>query len=110
MVSQEPDFEEHQPLLPRFSMLWFFIVAVLVAIALFVIRAADQGQALASAMVFTVIFLAVAAIASGLCFTIAFLLGSLERSVSGEEKQVSSPFSSGSMPEQIVPRKSSEED
>jgi uncharacterized membrane protein YhaH (DUF805 family) len=103
MVSQDPDFKDQQPLLPRFGMLWFFIAAVVVAIALFVIRAADQGQSMAAAMVFTVLFLAIAAIASGLCFTIAFLLGSLERSVSGEDHQVSSPFSSGAMPEQLVP-------
>ncbi|MFK7736384.1 MAG: hypothetical protein AB8B50_10165 [Pirellulaceae bacterium] len=110
MVSQDSDFEEQQPLLPRFGMLWFFIAAVVVAIALFIIRAADQGQSFAAAMVFTVLFLAVASLMSGLCFAAAFLLGSLERSVSGEDYKVSSPFSSGSMPEQLVPPKKTDED
>ncbi|MEZ6133353.1 MAG: hypothetical protein R3C53_00445 [Pirellulaceae bacterium] len=41
--------QEPQPLLPRIGMIWFFIVALIVAIALGVIRYAEQGGALATA-------------------------------------------------------------
>lgn len=93
---------EHQPLFPRISMAWFFFVAVIVAIALYVVRAADQGQAIAAAMVFTVVFFVVTAILSALCFFIAFAFGAMERAVDKEVEVPASPFIDGSPPEQII--------
>ena len=83
-------------------MLWFFIAVVLVAIALFIVRAADQGQALAATIVFTVCFLAITAFVSGICFVAAFLFGAVERAVEGEQHKIESPFIDGQLPKQQV--------
>ena len=92
-----------QPFLPRVGLVWFFVVATLVAIALGIVRAADQGQALAAAMVFVLLFLFTLSVFSGLSFLVAFLFGAMEEAVSGEREQTSSPFIDGSLPEQIIP-------
>lgn len=92
-----------QPLLPRFSTLWFFIAAVLVAIQLYIIRAAEQGQALAFASVYILAFGLVVAFLAGGCFMVSFLLGATELAIKGANEEVSSPFIDGSPPEQIIP-------
>ena len=96
---------EPQPFLPRFGLAWFFVVAIVVAIAMFVIRAAEQGQALAAAMTFTVLFVIAASAFSAVAFLIAFAFGAMERAAQGEKVEPSSPFIDGSLPEQIVPPK-----
>ncbi len=104
-MTKSTDKLEPQPLLPRFGTLWFFVVAIIVALAMFVIRAAEQGQALAAAMAFTVLFLAVTALFSGAAFLVAFLVGAMERAAQGEQTKTSSPFIDGSLPEQLIPPK-----
>ena len=108
MSADKPEITTTQPLLPRIGMIWFFVAVLLVAIALFIVRAAEQGQALAAAMVFTVVFLLVAALISGASFFVAFLLGAMERALEGQRPKLGNPFSDGSPPEQIVPPKPSD--
>lgn len=92
-----------QPLLPRVSMAWFFIAVAIVAIALGVVRTAEQGRALQGALVFTTLFIVIAAILSAGCFLIAFLFGAMERAVAPKQELPASPFSDGSLPPQIIP-------
>lgn len=89
-------------------MVWFFIVVALVAVAMYVVRAAEQGQALSAGMIFTLVFAFFVALTSGVSFVVAFLFGALEKAVEGEEQKVASPFIDGSLPDQIVPPKPSE--
>lgn len=103
------EYTEPQPLLPRFGMVWFFILVLIVAIALFVIRAADQAQALSAAMVFTVLFAFATLALSGMSFLVAYLFGALEKAVEGEQQRTGSPFIDGSLPEQIIPPKPADE-
>lgn len=105
---QGPD-QQGQPLLPRVSMVWYFVVVVLVAIALFVIRAAEQGQALAAALTFTCVFLLAVALISAACFIVAYLLGAMEKALEGDREKTASPFIDGSYPEQLIPPKPSED-
>lgn len=100
---------ESQPFLPRVGMIWFFVIVTLVAVALGVVRSAEQGQSLAAAMVFLTIFVATFALLSGICFVVAFLFGAMEKAVAGEKERLASPFISGQMPEQIIPPTSGEE-
>ncbi len=93
-----------QPFFPRIRMIWFFIVAAVVALALGIIRAADEGQALAAALVFTGIFLIFVMSFSALCFWAAYSLGATERSFNNSP-QASSPFADGRLPEQVLPPK-----
>lgn len=93
-----------QPFFPRIRMIWFFIAAAVVALALGVIRAADQGQSLAAAVVFTGIFLILMMAFSALCFLAAYLFGSMEKSF-GDSQQASSPFATDRLPDQILPPK-----
>ena len=99
----DPRSMAEQPFLPRIGLIWFFIVATLTAIALGIVRAADQGQALAAAMGFAALFLMVLAMLSGGAFLVAFMFGAMERAVEGEQEQVANPFIDGSLPEQIIP-------
>jgi hypothetical protein len=91
-----------QPFFPRVRMIWFFIAATAVALAMGLIKAADQGQALAAALVFTAIFIALVFLFSAVCFFTAYMLGSMEKNLS-DSRTVSSPFADGRMPEQILP-------
>ena len=94
---------ERQPFLPRVSLIWFFVVMTMAAIALFIIRAAEQGQALAAAITFTSLFAVLLCLLSGMCFTIAFFMGAMERAVAAKSERPASPFIDGRMPEQIIP-------
>ncbi len=101
-MSEQPETSK-QPFLPRVGLIWFFIVATLIAIALGIVRAADQGQALAAAMVGVTCFVVVLAMLSGGCFAVAYMFGAMERAVAGNQEQISSPFIDGSFPDQIIP-------
>lgn len=96
-----------QPLLPRISMSWFFIVVTVIAIAFPLIRAADQGQALAAGLIMTGVFIVLFFVLSGICFLIAFLFGSTDRLLESQP-QPESPFSDAGLPKQIVPPTSKE--
>lgn len=84
-------------------MVWFFITVTILAIALMVIRAADQGQSLAAAMVFTAIFCCLLGMFFGGCFCIAYLLGATEKAIERVELKVQTPFADGTLPDQIIP-------
>lgn len=92
-----------QPILPRISMLWFFVVAGLVAVVLAIVRAAEQGRELQAAVVFTGVFVLLFGLLSALSFLVAYLLGSVERAVAGKSETPASPFSDGTPPPQIIP-------
>jgi len=102
-------FEEDlpQPFLPRVRMIWLFVAITVVAIALGIIQAADQGQAFAAALVFTCIFILLFAIFSGASFLVAYLFGFVEKNL-GESTVASSPFADGRLPEQVIPPAPSE--
>ncbi len=97
-------FEEDvpQPFLPRVRMIWLFVAITVVAIALGIVQAADQGQALAAAFVFTGMFVFLFAFFAGISFLFSYSLGFVEKNF-GESKLVSSPFADGRLPEQQVP-------
>ncbi len=98
--------DEHnikQPFLPRVGMIWFFITVSMVAIALGIIRAAEQGRALAAAIVVAGVFAVAVSLMSGLCFFVAFLFGASEKRLSASPEEAASPFANYPMPEQIIP-------
>ena len=99
-MQEEP---EKQPFLPRIRMIWFFVIVSLVAIALGIIQAAEQGRALAAGLVFCGLFLALFFAFSGILFLIAFALGATENAIVKTEQVPQSPFIDGSMPDQILP-------
>ncbi|MCA9126478.1 MAG: hypothetical protein KDB22_05310 [Planctomycetales bacterium] len=94
---------EPQPLMPRISMRWFFIVVAIVAVALVIVRTASYGAALFAAIAFTAVFLALFALLSGVSFLFAYLLGATERAISKQGLVTESPFSDNKLPDQIVP-------
>ncbi|MEM7476888.1 MAG: hypothetical protein AAF483_18035, partial [Planctomycetota bacterium] len=87
---------------PRFKMIWFFVLAILVALALFIVRSAEQGDALAKALVGICIFLAAIAIFSSVSFLFSFFFGSLGKAIEGPEYRIGNPFIDESMPDQLV--------
>lgn len=75
-------------------MVWFFIVASLVAVALRgIISEAKQGRAFQAALVLTSVFLALFGLFSVICFLMAYFLGAVERAVVGKSDTPASPFS-----------------
>ena len=96
-----------QPFLPRVRMIWLFVAITVVAIALGIIRAADQGQALAAALVFTCVFLCLFAMFSGASFLVSYVFGFVEKNL-GESTLTSSPFVDGRLPDQLIPPTPSE--
>ena len=102
MPFQDKDLVEPQPLLPRFPMIWFFSLVVLVAIALFIVRSAEQGDAFAKALIGIVVFLAAVCIFSSLSFLFAFLFGALGKAIEGSDRQLGNPFVDETMPDQLV--------
>lgn len=102
VMSDEP---QAQPFLPRVGMIWFFIAAAIVAVALGVIRAADQGRALQAAVIFTVLFSLLFGCLSALSFLVAYFMGAAERAVAGKVDTPANPFSDGTPPPQIIPPK-----
>ncbi len=99
------DETQPQPFLPRVSMIWFFIVVTVVAVALVIIRAAEQGRAFQGALVLTGFFLLLLSFFSAASFLVAYALGAVERAVVGKGDLPSSPFSDGALPPQIIPPK-----
>ena len=91
-----------QPFLPRVRMVWFFVVVTLVAIVLTTIRATDQEAAFRTALIVTGLFVLFVGGLFGVCFLVAYSMGSLERAIVGREERPSSPFSDGSLPPQII--------
>lgn len=97
------DEVQSQPFLPRVGMIWFFIVVTIVAVAMGVVRAAEQGRSLAAAMMLTLIFMAICACISSMCFLAAYVLGAIEKALADQPELPANPFSDGSLPEQIIP-------
>ncbi|MCA9193250.1 MAG: hypothetical protein KDB03_15875 [Planctomycetales bacterium] len=92
-----------QPLLPQFRLYWFFVVVPIVAGVIWIIRIADQGQALAMAVTLTSVFLGFFALLSMGIFAIAYVLGTTEAYFVEDVQLPSSPFIDGRLPDQIIP-------
>jgi hypothetical protein len=95
--------EQAQPILPRISMRWYFIVVVAISIVLTWLNQSSNQKSL----VVTTILFAIAAgtflmMAAG-CFLIASLFGAVEKLFRNSELQTESPFADESMPPQIIP-------
>lgn len=92
--------EAPKRLLPRIGSIWFFIIATIVAVALGVVRSAEQGQAMAAALVLLVVFVVSLGTVSALSFSIAFLLGATEKAIS-DAAVPESPFAKDTLPEKV---------
>ncbi len=106
---QDPQPIEAQPLLPQVRMIWFFIVTLLVALGLMLVRIAGRGTALAEAFVFTLLFLASFGLFSMSTFAFAYVIGALERAVQVPEERPDSPFIDGRLPDQVIPPRPNEQ-
>jgi CHASE2 domain-containing sensor protein len=92
-----------QPLLPRISMRWYFILVVLVAGFLTWLTRSEYQQSL----VVVVVLLALATMCfltmSAVCFLLAYSIGAMEKLSRKPEDQLQSPFAHEAMPPQIIP-------
>lgn len=90
-------------------MIWFFVIAALVAVALGVTRMAEQGQALAAGLVFAVLFLAIFFGFAAIAFSVAYFFGATERAMADSHATPASPFSDGTPPPQLIPPRANDE-
>lgn len=94
--------ETPQPFLPRVRMVWFFVVVTIVALALGIVQAADQGQAFAAATVAMVGFVFIFGLFSAICFAFTYGFGFLEKNLVSSQS-TGNPFADGQLPEQVIP-------
>jgi hypothetical protein len=94
--------ETPQPFLPRVRMIWFFVIVTVVALALGIVQAADQGQAFAAAIVAMCGFLLLFGLLSAACFSFTYVFGFMEKSLDTSQT-TASPFANGQLPEQVIP-------
>ena len=97
--------ETPQPLMPRISMIWYFVVATLIAILAMIIMRAESRQPLAVAIVFTGMLLLFFLLIGGGAFLIAFAVGATEKMIAPKQTTPESPFIDGRLPPQIIPPK-----
>lgn len=92
--------EAPQPFMPQFGNIWYFIVATLVAIALGIVRSAEQGQAMAAAMVLIGVFVVAYGCVAALSFIVSFSLGAVETAID-DESSPASPFAKDALPDKV---------
>lgn len=97
------DEQPVQPLLPQVRMVWFFVAVTAVALVLAAMRTLGQGAALMAAAMTVGLFVVMLAMMFAGCFLLAYFLGVTERAIVGRNELPASPFSDGSLPEQILP-------
>ena len=102
-MAQEQQELERSTFLPRISMFWFFVAILMAAIALWIIRNANQGFAMAAAIIFCLLIVLVFFSISTLLFGIATVFGSTKHALDEINQETESPFSHDHLPDQIVP-------
>ena len=100
--------QEPLPLLPQISMVWFFIIAAVVAIGLLIVSAVDDRRALPAALAYTAMFVAAFFGIGSLLFFIAYMFGATEHAVANPHA-TSNPFADGNLPPQLIPPRASDE-
>jgi hypothetical protein len=79
--------QEPLPLLPRFRMIWFFIVAAVVAVGLMVVRSVDEGRHWMAAIAYSGLFLIIFFAVGSLFFFVAYFFGAIDRAVASSPPQ-----------------------
>ena len=96
------DAETRQPFLPRVPLIWSFVAVTAAALLIALVRAADQGTALITAVVCTVAWCGLLFGLFSVLFLITYGLGLPEELLAGPTVEVQSPFAIDRLPEQIV--------
>ena len=91
-----------QPLLPQIRLKWTFAAVTAAALLIALVRMADQDAALISAIVATVMWLALLFGMFCVLFLFTYALGLLENLLAPPQEEVLSPFATERLPEQIV--------
>lgn len=92
-----------QPLLPRVSMRWYFILVMGVAGFLTWLMQSEYQQSLVATIVLSSIAALFFLVTSAVCFLLAFSWGAMEKLSRRPEKQLQSPFAHETMPPQVIP-------
>lgn len=93
---------ERQPLLPQVRLMWVFVAVTGAAVLIALVRLADQGFALVSAIVAIAAWLGLLFGMFSILFLVTYALGLLETLLAPPQEEVLSPFASQRLPEQIV--------
>lgn len=91
-----------QPLLPRVKLVWSFVAITASAVLISLVRWAGEGQALITAIVATLTWMAGLFACFCLLFLLTYTLGILETLLAPPEHEVLSPFAQDRLPAQIV--------
>jgi hypothetical protein len=105
---QEKNFTLSQPILPQFTMRWFFGLALVLAALLTVVYQSDNSKALGATIFLMLVSMMIFLAMTALTFLSAAGLGALKRLFFQEEAKVQSPFATDRLPPQIIPPHSQE--
>lgn len=97
------DSQQSQPLLPRISMRWYFVLVLVVAFLVSVVFQSSNPKAWGMTLILligsTLFFFMIAAV----CFLVAFLFGAVKQVVFYEPPKPESPFANETLPPQVIP-------
>jgi glucan phosphoethanolaminetransferase (alkaline phosphatase superfamily) len=93
----------NQPLLPRISMRWYFILALVVASFLTWLTRSAYQQSLLLVTILLAVSVACFLTLTAVCFFFAYMAGSLNKLLQKPAEHHHSPFAHESMPPQIIP-------
>ena len=102
------DESPFQPILPRVSMRWYFVIAAAVAGVVAWVLASSYQQTLSAILLLLCLAASSFLVLSSLLFLVAYTIGSVEKILFKSEEQTHSPFAHETMPPQIIPPSSSE--
>lgn len=99
-MNDEPAF---QPILPRISMRWYFVIVAIVAGTIAWVLTSSYQQTLTAILLMLSLAAGVFLTMSSILFLIAYTIGSVEKILFKPEGQTHSPFAHETMPPQIIP-------
>lgn len=97
-----------QPILPRISMRWYFVMVAIIGALIAWIMASEYQQTLTANILLLCLAVGSFLGLSAVLFLIAYAIGSVEKIFFRPEEQIQSPFAHETMPPQIIPPVSNE--
>jgi hypothetical protein len=97
------DSQQSQPLLPRISMRWYFVLVLVVAFLVSIVFQSSNPKAWGMTLILLIGATLFFFITAAICFLVAFAFGAVKQIVFYEPPQAESPFANETLPPQVIP-------
>ncbi|MBX3423061.1 MAG: hypothetical protein KF752_16010 [Pirellulaceae bacterium] len=92
-----------QPLLPRFTMRWYFVTAAIIGVLITLIARSVYQQSLVAVGLLLLLATGMYLTFSALAFFAAYSVGAMEKLAGSSQPQPESPFAQDTLPPQLLP-------